>query len=153
MQGSMFKTLTLAAALALAPVGVQRAALLFVRRLRRHRGAGRPCSRTSSRNARQAGRGRRVQDAHTEKLEMHATGEKGFEYFFDATVKFPRAPISNASPRATNSRKAVGQQALRDLAARLRPRASNMSSRARRSCSTRNIASTRPARAGKAGRQ
>ncbi len=34
----------------------------------------------------------------TERLEMHATGEKGFEYYFDATVLFPEGANLECKP-------------------------------------------------------
>ena len=34
----------------------------------------------------------------TERLEMHATGEKGFEYFFNATVLFPEGANLECKP-------------------------------------------------------
>jgi hypothetical protein len=34
----------------------------------------------------------------TERLEMHATGEKGFEYFFNATVLFPEGANLDCKP-------------------------------------------------------
>jgi len=34
----------------------------------------------------------------TERLEMHATGEKGFEYFFNATVLFPEGVNLECKP-------------------------------------------------------
>jgi len=36
----------------------------------------------------------------TERLEMHATGEKGFEYFFNATVLFPEGANLECKPDA-----------------------------------------------------
>jgi hypothetical protein len=34
----------------------------------------------------------------TEQLEMHATGEKGFEFFFNATVEFPEGANLDCKP-------------------------------------------------------
>jgi hypothetical protein len=34
----------------------------------------------------------------TEQLEMHATGEKGFEFFFNATVQFPEGANLDCKP-------------------------------------------------------
>ncbi|ARN82523.1 hypothetical protein [Methylocystis bryophila] len=36
----------------------------------------------------------------TERLEMHATGEKGFEYFFNATVLFPEGANLECKPES-----------------------------------------------------
>jgi hypothetical protein len=36
----------------------------------------------------------------TERLEMHATGEKGYEYFFNATVLFPEGANLECKPDA-----------------------------------------------------
>ena len=104
MRGSMFNTLTLAAALALAPVGVQRAAAfcLFggcaVTEAQAKTVFENMVKKRFDKPAQVVGFKTRM----TEKLEMHATGEKGFEYFFDATVKFPEGANLECKPEGDN---------------------------------------------------
>jgi len=100
MRGSMFKTLTLAAALALAPVGVQRAAAfcLFGGCDVTEAQAKTVFENMVKKRFDKPAQVVEFKTRMTEKLEMHATGEKGFEYFFDATVKFPEGANLECKP-------------------------------------------------------
>jgi hypothetical protein len=104
MRSTMLKTLALAAILAAAPIGAERAAAFCLF-------GGCDITETEAKQVfetllkKRFDKPAKIEEfktTNTERLEMHATGEKGFEYFFNATVLFPEGANLECKPEGTN---------------------------------------------------
>ncbi|HXY58412.1 MAG TPA: hypothetical protein VEH76_07510 [Methylocystis sp.] len=103
MRGMMLKTLALAATLAVAPVGAERAAAfcLFGGCDITEAEARQVLENLLKQRFDKPAKIEEFKTGNTERLEMHATGEKGFEYFFTATVLFPEGANLECKPEGT----------------------------------------------------
>jgi hypothetical protein len=104
MRDSMLKTLALATSLLLCPVGAQRASAMC---LFGGCDVTEPQAKAVFENLLKKrfdkpGQLLDFKTRMTERLEMHATGEKGYEYFFDATVLFPEGANLECKPDEAN---------------------------------------------------
>lgn len=103
MRGFMLKTLALATMIALAPIGARQAAAfcLFGGCDVTEAQAKSVFENLLKRHFDKPGKIEEFKTGMTERLEMHATGEKGFEYFFNATVLFPEGANLECKPEGT----------------------------------------------------
>ncbi len=104
MRSSMFKTLALAVMLTAAPIGAQRAAAfcLFGGCDVTEEQAKTVFGNMVKKYFDKPGNLIEFKTKMTERLEMHATGEKGYEYFFNATVVFPEGANLECKPDDAN---------------------------------------------------
>jgi hypothetical protein len=104
MRSSKIKTLALAALIATAPFGAQRAAAfcLFGGCDLTEDQAKAVFDNLLKKRFDKPGKLEEFKTRMTERLEMHATGEKGFEYFFNATVVFPEGANLECKPDDAN---------------------------------------------------
>ncbi len=100
MRDWMFKTLALAATLAFAPMGAQRAQAfcLFGGCDVTEAQAKAVFENLLKQRFDKPGKIEEFKTRMTERLELHATGEKGFEYFYNATVLFPEGANLECKP-------------------------------------------------------
>ncbi|HMK91124.1 MAG TPA: hypothetical protein VK446_16015 [Methylocystis sp.] len=103
MRNWTVKTLALAAAFALAPIGAERAAAfcLFGGCDVTEAQAKAVFENLLKQRFDKPGKIEDFKTRMTERLEMHATGEKGYEYFFNATVLFPDGANLECKPEGT----------------------------------------------------
>ncbi|WP_246206822.1 hypothetical protein [Methylocystis heyeri] len=104
MPSLKIKMLALAALLAASPVGAQRAAAfcLFGGCDVTEAQAKAVFDNLLKKRFDKPGKVEEFRTRMTERLEMHATGEKGFEYFFNATVVFPEGANLECKPDDAN---------------------------------------------------
>lgn len=104
MRSLKVKSLALAALLAAAPIGAQRAAAfcLFGGCDVTETQAKAVFDNLLKKRFDKPGNLIEFKKTMTERLEMHATGEKGFEFFFNATVLFPEGANLDCKPDEAN---------------------------------------------------